>query len=242
VFSPRVNRAGKSPFNAPLGKQADADRSKRGFSGAAHSDHLAVVAAYDGWVGARSGQIKPSAGGTGAKSNKGGRGRGRSAEAEYCWERFLNIGTLREMDGTRRQFFSQLQAAGFVSRRARLDQVVGRSVSQACDGEQEQLYSFARNISNLSLVKCVLTAALYPSVARVGAPASNSKRPVLLTRTESVAIHPSSVVRATTRIYGSSVSSSAHSNGVFSTSLCLSCRTHGWTRVSSKDIWFSLKR
>jgi len=107
----------------------------------------------------------------------------------------LSIGTLREMDGTRRQLFSQLQAAGFVSRRARLDRAVGSSGLQARDGEKEQLYSFARNLGNSSLVKCVLTAALYPSVARVGAPGGNSKRPVLLTRTESVAIHPSSVVR-----------------------------------------------
>ena len=102
----------------------------------------------------------------------------------------MNIGTLREMDGTRRQLFGQLQAAGFVSRRARLDGAV------PCQEQDQQLYSFARNQENLSLVKCVLTAALYPSVARIGAPAGNSKRPVLLTRTESVAIHPSSVVSA----------------------------------------------
>lgn len=188
----RIYRAGKSPFNAPLGKQSDADRSKREFSGSAHSDHLAVVAAYNGWIGARGGQIKPRGGGNsrGGRGAKGGRAGGRSPEADYCWSRFLNIGTLREMDGTRRQLFGQLQAAGFVSRRARLDGAVPR-------GEQDQqLYSFARNHENLSLVKCVLTAALYPSVARIGAPAGNSKRPVLLTRTESVAIHPSSVVSA----------------------------------------------
>ena len=105
-----------------------------------------MVAAYEGWIGARSGQIKPSAGRKGQKNNNGGRGSGRSAEADYCWSRFLNIGTLREMDGTRRQFFSQLQAAGFVSRRARLDQVVGLSGSEAYNGEEDKLYSFARNI------------------------------------------------------------------------------------------------
>ena len=195
-----VNRAGKSPFNAPLGKQADADRSKREFSATTHSDHLAVVAAYDGWVAARGGQIKPRGGGRVGPGGSSSRGGGRSAEADYCWNRFLSIGTLREMDSTRRQFFSQLQAAGFVSRRARLDRVVGSSGLQARDGEKEQLYSFARNLGNSSLVKCVLTAALYPSVARVGAPAGNSKRPVLVTRTESVAIHPSSVVSGSCRV------------------------------------------
>eukprot|EP01046_Picozoa_sp_COSAG06_P022394 COSAG06_NODE_1735_length_8524_cov_23.310623_9_plen_146_part_00 len=129
-------------------KQADADRSKREFSGGAHSDHLAVVAAYDGWVGARGGQLKPRGGGGGGGGGRGsggrgrggggGRGRGggggggrgggggggrRSADADFCWSRFLNIGTLREMDGTRRQFFGQLQTAGFVSRAARLDRI-----------------------------------------------------------------------------------------------------------------------
>ena len=222
-----VNRAGKSPFNAPLGKQADADRSKREFSGTAHSDHLAVVAAFDGWIGARSGQIKPGAVGASRKSNSGATGRGRSAEADYCWSRFLNIGTLREMDGTRRQFFSQLQAAGFVSRHARLDQAVGWSASQSSGGEQDRLYSFARNVGNSSLIKCVLTAALYPSVARVGAPAGNSKRPVLLTRTESVAIHPSSVVRAHACINRFTVLSPLRSHAVCLKSTWLSCRTHG---------------
>ena len=55
------------------------------------------------------------------------------------------------------------------------------------------LYEWARNESNLSLVKVVLTAALYPSVARIGPPAGRSSRPVLVTRTETVQTHPSSV-------------------------------------------------
>ena len=202
--------AGKSPFNAPIGKQADADRSKREFSGATYSDHLAVVAAYDGWVGAKAGQFNAKGaaktghgraggggggrgrggggggrGGGGGGGGGGGRGRGGGGrpEVNYCWERFLNTSTLREMDGTRRQFFQQLQAAGFVSRTARLDRIDPAS----------EIYDFARNVGTASLVKCVLTAALYPSVARVGAPAGNGKRPTLITRTESVAIHPASV-------------------------------------------------
>jgi hypothetical protein len=35
--------AGKSPFQAPLGKHAAADAAKRECAGQSHSDHLAVV-------------------------------------------------------------------------------------------------------------------------------------------------------------------------------------------------------
>eukprot|EP01047_Picozoa_sp_COSAG01_P010258 COSAG01_NODE_431_length_17124_cov_26.577386_21_plen_80_part_00 len=35
--------AGKSPFQAPLGKHAAADAAKRDCAGQTHSDHLAVV-------------------------------------------------------------------------------------------------------------------------------------------------------------------------------------------------------
>ena len=156
--------AGKSPFMAPMGKQSLADESKRDFAGGTHSDHLAVAAAYDSWVATRGRRD----------------GSARSAERKFITARFLNTATLREMENTRRQFFGELQSAGFVARGARLDGPKGE-----CD--------FARNVGNAALVKCVLTAALYPSVARVGPPAGRSRRPVLVTRTEAVQIHPASV-------------------------------------------------
>ena len=181
-----------------MGKQQDANAAKAEFSAATHSDHLAVVHAFDGWQRVRA---QPSERG----GSSGGGGRQRSAETEYCWQNFVSFSTLREMEQTRRQLFDLLRVAGFVPREAHLDQHHRhhhRSNGGGADAQPPvSSFEYERHVGNASLVKCVLCAALYPSVALIAAPSQNShgrsgKRPRIFTRnTGEVQIHPSSVNR-----------------------------------------------
>eukprot|EP01047_Picozoa_sp_COSAG01_P010257 COSAG01_NODE_431_length_17124_cov_26.577386_20_plen_168_part_00 len=145
--------------------------------------------AFDGWQAVGKGGAHHNVGAArGARGARGGRGA-TDAAREYCWGRFLNPSTLREMAATRRQFFGQLRAAGFVGARESLDTPADDAGAEAgAAAAAAAPPEWARNVGQVALVKCVLAAALYPALARVGPPAGRSNRPVLVTRTESVQV------------------------------------------------------
>jgi hypothetical protein len=156
---------------------------------------VAQVEAFNGWQAVSNGGKAHHNVGA-ARGARGGRGAVDAAR-EYCWGRFLNPSTLREMAATRRQFFGQLRAAGFVGARDSLDTPAdaGAEGGAAAVAPPE----WARNVGQVALVKCVLAAALYPALARIGPPAGRSNRPVLVTRTESVQVPASAPPNAFSR-------------------------------------------
>lgn len=69
-----------------------AESAKAQFAGRNHSDHLALVRAFDGWKDAEREQ----------------------SGYEYCWRNFLSAQTLRAIDSLRKQFYFLLKDAGLV--------------------------------------------------------------------------------------------------------------------------------
>lgn len=69
-----------------------AESAKAQFSSRDHSDHLAIVRAYEGWKDAEREQ----------------------SGYEYCYRNFLSSQTLRAIDSLRKQFFYLLKDTGLV--------------------------------------------------------------------------------------------------------------------------------
>ncbi|VYS51691.1 unnamed protein product [Arabidopsis thaliana] len=81
----------RDPFLTPQDKKDLAEAAKSQFS-RDHSDHLALVRAYEGWKKAEE----------------------ESAVYDYCWKNFLSIQSLRAIDSLRKEFFSLLKDTGLI--------------------------------------------------------------------------------------------------------------------------------
>ena len=88
----------RSPFSVPFEKREEADEIKRKFC-PYQSDHLTLLAAYDGWRVARA--------------------RGRSEERSYASRNFLSLQTLTMIDDMKKQMAVLLGEIGFIHRRNR---------------------------------------------------------------------------------------------------------------------------
>jgi len=162
----------KSPFMAPHDEHDAADRVRHAFSspGASgiaagqRSDHLLVVAAYDGWRAATF------AGGT-------------RAGADFCRRHWLDSVTLAALHDMRSQFAELLLDAGFLGRPGR-----GSSALDVADDSVQPWNATAAHAAVLR--DGVLCAGLYPQVA-VGA--DGAGRIAWAVGGEKVAVHPSSV-------------------------------------------------
>ncbi|CAM6089460.1 unnamed protein product [Calypogeia fissa] len=146
----------KSPFISPQDQREASERAKqllvadKGQDGTAaniasgqQSDHLAMVAAYDGW--------------NTLASLKGAR-----AAREYCTNNFLSGPTLTMLRDMRNQFASLLADIGFIR--------VPEADKGKRSGKIESLVNdpqllFNRNAHLPSVVKAALCAGLYPNVA-----------------------------------------------------------------------------
>lgn len=82
----------RDPFLMPFDKKDLAESAKAQFSSRDHSDHLAIVRAYEGWKDAEREQ----------------------SGYEYCYRNFLSAQTLRAIDSLRKQFFYLLKDTGLV--------------------------------------------------------------------------------------------------------------------------------
>ncbi|KAF8108374.1 hypothetical protein N665_0109s0002 [Sinapis alba] len=81
----------RDPFLTPLDKKDLAEAAKSQFS-RDHSDHLALVRAYEGWKRAEE----------------------EAGVYDYCWKNFLSIQSMRAIDSLRKEFFSLLKNTGLV--------------------------------------------------------------------------------------------------------------------------------
>ncbi|CAA7045626.1 unnamed protein product [Microthlaspi erraticum] len=81
----------RDPFLTPLDKKDLAEAAKSQFS-RDHSDHLALVRAYEGWKKAEE----------------------ESAVYDYCWKNFLSVQSMRAIDSLRKEFFSLIKDTGLI--------------------------------------------------------------------------------------------------------------------------------
>jgi hypothetical protein len=139
------------------------------------SDLLAIVAAYDGWLDART--------------------KGYNAESRYADENFLSLRTLRTMEKLRMDFCKQLNTAGLLTSPETNDnddddevengaKALSRQGGGVVDLEKSLLSLVEEASTNRamgSLLRCVLVAGLYPHVGMVGNAVSAGVDPKLLT-------------------------------------------------------------
>ncbi|KAG2261721.1 hypothetical protein Bca52824_068800 [Brassica carinata] len=81
----------RDPFLTPLDKKDLAEAAKSQFS-RDHSDHLALVRAYEGWKRAEE----------------------EAAVYDYCWKNFLSVQSMRAIDSLRKEFSSLLKDTGLI--------------------------------------------------------------------------------------------------------------------------------
>eukprot|EP01018_Ginkgo_biloba_P024202 Gb_37230 [translate_table: standard] len=85
--------SGRSPFLSPMDKREEANTARRNFAGNTKSDHMAIVAAYEGWEMAHQG--------------------GWKSESDYCTANFLSRETLVGMEACRIDYLKMLADIGF---------------------------------------------------------------------------------------------------------------------------------
>ncbi|XP_069186180.1 ATP-dependent DNA/RNA helicase DHX36 isoform X2 [Procambarus clarkii] len=100
-------------------------------------------------------------------------------ERNYCWDNFLSSAVLHQLKNMRRQFMGLLYEHKFVNTR---DPRAGE---------------VNRNAENIALVRAIITAGLYPNVARVlpnrGRPSPHRPAKIRTAQERRVALHPKSV-------------------------------------------------
>ncbi|KAK8400341.1 hypothetical protein O3P69_003203 [Scylla paramamosain] len=100
-------------------------------------------------------------------------------ERNYCWDNFLSSSILSQLKNMRRQFMGLLYDHEFVNTR----DPNGAEVN--------------RNSENIALVRAIITAGLYPNVARImprgGKPKPNKPLKIRTAQERSVTLHPKSV-------------------------------------------------
>ncbi|KAJ7559257.1 hypothetical protein O6H91_04G075900 [Diphasiastrum complanatum] len=138
--------SGKSPFLTPFQRQDEASSAKQRFSGPGKSDHLAVVAAYNGWVSVRQ--------------------EGWNAEKNYCTVNFLSLDALLGIEASRLQYFKILIDLGFVS----YDFTSKESALQFNANTDLAPKDCNLNSNNSRIVKAVICAGFYPNIISVKHP------------------------------------------------------------------------
>ncbi|KAL3690222.1 hypothetical protein R1sor_016531 [Riccia sorocarpa] len=86
--------SGRSPFMSPQDKRDEAAAAKLRFALGSKSDHMTVVAAYNGWLSAKR--------------------EGRSAEMNFCSANYLSRETLAGIEASRQDFIKILTDIGFL--------------------------------------------------------------------------------------------------------------------------------
>jgi len=132
--------SGRPLFYSPKDNRDAADKAKRSLSATSRSDHLTMVAAYRGWVQAKS--------------------KGKSSERRYCDEYFLSQQALEAVQSSRLDYASILADLGFLHRdylnRMRRDGFGGGRADSNSDVTR--------------VIKAALVAGFYPHVVRVKHP------------------------------------------------------------------------
>ncbi|GAX74060.1 hypothetical protein CEUSTIGMA_g1510.t1 [Chlamydomonas eustigma] len=132
---------------------------------AARSDHVALVAAFNGWCKAKS---------------KGG----YSAGSEYCRSHMLSESTLEAVQAGRSEYAGTLAELGFISREDAQELGGGRRGEKGggrdgFDGSADSAWlsrAVNKNWGNARFLKAAICAGFYPSVLRVQAPKPKFKQ------------------------------------------------------------------
>ncbi|KAK9842413.1 hypothetical protein WJX84_005272 [Apatococcus fuscideae] len=164
----------KSPFSAPVGQQDQARRAMQGLATAGtsslasgqQSDHLLMVAAYEGWQAAKK--------------------QGRNAQRSFAQRHFLSEQTLEMISDMRNQFGSMLADTRLLARPAKGFERSGSWI----DDHSEIWNLYAKHVA---VVKAALCSALYPNIAVMEDGPDGNKRPAWNDGYSEVAVHPSSI-------------------------------------------------
>lgn len=146
----------RDPFVVPTDPQerqkAASNRKNLGSIGGGFSDHLLLVAAYEGWLAARK----------------------HGQEHRYCRIHYLSPGTMRVIDGMRKQLLSELRSTGLVI----------------------DLTDASINAHNREILRNVISAGMYPmygSVLPKAKDAKDARITILTRRGDKVSLHQSSI-------------------------------------------------
>ncbi|XP_071120000.1 ATP-dependent RNA helicase dhx29-like [Mytilus edulis] len=171
----------KSPFVAPLDKLDLANLAKNSMATSC-SDHLTLYRAYTGWKQAQK--------------------IGYQSEQQYCQKNFLKRHTLLEIENVKNDLIKLVRSIGFSDTIQTIQQPKPKygevlDISKAAVAMETDLTK-----PMIAMVKAVITAGLYPSVAKVtydapvDAAANPRKVPCLGETAQGPAhVHPSSVNR-----------------------------------------------
>ncbi|XP_033625049.1 ATP-dependent RNA helicase DHX29-like [Asterias rubens] len=173
----------KQPFVVPMGKRQQADLAKKALA-IADSDHITVYKVFAGWEEAIA--------------------RGKVSEMSYCHQNFLSRTTLLSIKDVKNDLIRLIQSIGFEDGLRRPDEA-GIKSPVTSDGVLEISKArvkgpkFPLTQGNLALLKAVLTAGLYPNVAKTSyeKPLEGARETKKLCVAETtkgpVAVHPASV-------------------------------------------------
>ncbi|XP_017491939.1 PREDICTED: ATP-dependent RNA helicase DHX36 [Rhagoletis zephyria] len=115
----------KSPFYVPLGKEKDVDRIRRHLSANQRSDHLMIDNVVLNYREALE----------------------DNCERDFCYNNFLSLGTLQQLEQMKKQFASLLRASSFTD-------------SGHCSAKSSN-----ENSRNIPLLRAIIAAGLYPNMA-----------------------------------------------------------------------------
>ena len=138
--------SGRPLFYSPKDNRDAADKAKRALN-SNKSDHLTMVAAYNGWVKARS--------------------SGKAAERRYCDEYFLSQQALEAVQAGRLDYAAILADLGFVRREYIANMRRGSGGGTEADS----------NGDVVRVVKAALVAGFYPTLSGFGTPRQSTRRP-----------------------------------------------------------------
>ncbi|XP_033098056.1 ATP-dependent RNA helicase dhx29-like [Anneissia japonica] len=176
----------KSPFIVPLEKRGEANAAKRALA-IANSDHITIYKVYSGWKEARI--------------------RGRKDEHQYCQRNFLSRTSLLNIENVKNDLMKLIESIGFLDDSPHSAPQGTPVASFSEPGVLEisktqsawQKYSFKLTKDNVLLLKAVLTAGLYPNVAKINFkqsvnPSDQDERLTMVeTAKGSAVLHPASV-------------------------------------------------
>jgi len=137
VLTIAAGLAYKDPWVIPLERKHEADEVRRRLAGGSQSDHLALVAAFEGWR----------------------RAGGYRERADYCWRHFLRQNTLELMSDMRLQFAGLLRDAGFLAG--------GGGPGGDRRHLEEEIARRSASAPHTELVRAVICAGMFPNVADV---------------------------------------------------------------------------
>uniref|UniRef100_A0A0B6YIZ1 Helicase-associated domain-containing protein n=1 Tax=Arion vulgaris TaxID=1028688 RepID=A0A0B6YIZ1_9EUPU len=140
----------KSPFVVPLSKRSEAEAAKDTLA-VAYSDHITLYKAYHGWCKARH--------------------ESRTVENSYISKNFLKRSTLLDIENVKSDLVRLVKGIGFDNRlgdtKFESSSHVLPSPGQVLSISTVEAKTDDLDATNISMIKAILTAGLYPQVGQV---------------------------------------------------------------------------